>query len=203
MNELQEIVNRIDKADAILIGASNGLSITEGLHLFANNQALEEVFGDLKRKYGLQNILQGMMGRWPSEEEKWGYWSRLIERYCTEYKETQVMSDLKAIIGEKDYFVVTSNGECHFELCGFDEEKVFEVEGDWLHMQCAKPCHDTIYPSFEVAKELYKNLKDGKVPTHMLPRCPKCGGMMEPNFQVHSGFIPQEKISKELSRIFN
>ena len=40
----------IEDADAVLIGASNGLSITEGLHLFADNQAFEELFGDLKRK---------------------------------------------------------------------------------------------------------------------------------------------------------
>ena len=31
------IVEKIKGADAILIGASNGLSITEGLHLFAES----------------------------------------------------------------------------------------------------------------------------------------------------------------------
>ena len=36
------------------------------------------------------------------------------------------MEDLKAIVGDKDYFVVTSNGECHFELCGFAPEKIYE-----------------------------------------------------------------------------
>ena len=59
----------IEDADAVLIGASNGLSITEGLHLFADNQAFEELFGDLKRKYGLRCILQVMGARWPTEEE--------------------------------------------------------------------------------------------------------------------------------------
>lgn len=42
----------------------------------------------------------------------------------------RVMKDLKAIMGEKPYFVVTSNGECHFELCGFAPEKIYEVEVD-------------------------------------------------------------------------
>ena len=42
---------KIKEADAILIGASNGLSITEGLHLFADNEAFEKLFGDFKRKY--------------------------------------------------------------------------------------------------------------------------------------------------------
>ena len=57
MNEIKEIEERIREADAVLIGASNGLSITEGLHLFADNQAFEDLFGDLKKKYGLRCIL--------------------------------------------------------------------------------------------------------------------------------------------------
>ena len=98
MKELyQKITEHIEHADAILIGASNGLSITEGLHLFADDQAFEALFGDLKRKYGLRCILQGMMARWPTEEEKWGFWSRLIHRYCGRYRPTPVMEDLRAI----------------------------------------------------------------------------------------------------------
>ena len=175
MNDMQRIAEKIKNADAILIGASNGLSITEGIHLFADNQAFNDLFGDIKAKYGVRSILQGMMGRWPSEEEKWGYWSRLINHYCGDYKETKVMSDLKAIVGEKDYFIVTSNGERHFEMCGFEEEKIYEVEGDWLHMQCAHRCHDTIYSSFALIKEMAGQEVDGKIPTKMIPKCSKCG----------------------------
>ena len=67
MPDLKPIAAKIREADAILIGASNGLSITEGLHLFADNGAFERLFGDFKRKYGLRCILQGMMAGWPSE----------------------------------------------------------------------------------------------------------------------------------------
>ena len=82
MIDWKTIAGRIQEADAILIGASNGLSITEGLHLFAANAAFEGMFGDFKRKYGLGCILQGMMAGWPSEEEKWAFWARLIHHYC-------------------------------------------------------------------------------------------------------------------------
>ena len=36
MPDLKPIAEKIKEADAILIGTSNGLSITEGLHLFAD-----------------------------------------------------------------------------------------------------------------------------------------------------------------------
>ncbi len=101
MKHKEEIVNKIEEADAVLIGASNGLSITEGLHLFADNQAFEELFGDLKQKYGMRCILQGMGARWNSEEEKWGFWSRLVHHYCGEYQESQVMADLKKSLAKR------------------------------------------------------------------------------------------------------
>ena len=190
MRDMKKIAEKIKKADAILIGASNGLSITEGLNLFADDQAFEELFGDLKEKYALTCILHGMGARWPSEEEKWGFWSRLIHRYCGEYKETKVMSDLKAVIGGKDYFVVTSNGECHFEMCGFDPQKIYEIEGNWLTMQCETGCHQKLYPVLELAEKMAAEEREGKIPEELVPRCPKCGGPMKIHM-IGPDFVPQ------------
>lgn len=190
MIDWNRIAEKFKEADAILIGASNGLSITEGLHLFADNAAFDEVFGDFKRKYGLRCILQGMMARWPSEEEKWAFWARLIHHYCGQYRPTPVMHDLKAIVGEKDYFIVTSNGECHFEGCGFDPLNIYEIEGNWLTMQCARPCHDTRYPSLEVAERLSAAQQGTRIPAALVPRCPKCGGPMDIHMGAGQRMIP-------------
>lgn len=190
MQDLNPIAEKIREADAILIGASNGLSITEGLHLFADNGAFEKLFGDFKRKYGLRCLLQGMAAHWPSEEEKWAFWARLIHHYCGQYQPTPVMKDLKAIVGTKDFFVITSNGEGHFELCGFDPLKIYEMEGNWLTMQCARPCHDTRYPSLEVAEKLSAAEQGGRVPTELVPRCPRCGGPMDIHMGAGHRMIP-------------
>lgn len=186
---MRRIAEKIREADAILIGASNGLSIMEGLHLFADNAAFEELFGDFKRKYGLRCLLQGMMVQWPSEEEKWAFWARLIHHYCGQYRPTQVMEDLKAIVGDKDYFVVTSNGECHFELCGFAPDKIFEIEGNWLTMQCASRCHDTVYPCLQEAERMAAAERNGNIPFDLVPHCPVCGGPMQIHM-VGPNFIP-------------
>ena len=201
MHELSQIADKIKNSDAILIGASNGLSITEGLHLFADNQALEEVFGDFKRKYGVHSILHGMSARWPSEEEKWAFWSRLIHHYCVEYKASQVMKDLRAIVGNKNYFVITSNGECHFEMSGFAPENIYEVEGNWLTMQCSCACHDTLYPSLDMAEKMAAAEKNGRVPSDMVPHCPKCGGPMQIHLEVDRNFI-RENTGQERFQAF-
>jgi NAD-dependent SIR2 family protein deacetylase len=189
MRDFTEIAEKIRGADAILIGASNGLSITEGLHLFADNEAFEDLFGDLKRKYGLRCLLHGMSARWPSETEKWGFWSRLVHHYCSGYTATPIMRDLKAIIGEKDYFILTTNGECHFEMSGFASEKIYEVEGTWLTMQCAKACHNVIYPCLDQLERMAEAEKDGMIPAEFLPCCPRCGGIMEIHMDSGAHFI--------------
>ncbi len=203
MRELNKIADKIKNADAILVGASNGLSITEGLHLFADDQALEELFGDFKRNYGIRSILHGMSARWPSEEEKWAFWSRLIHHYCGEYKESQVMKDLKAIVGGKNYFVVTSNGECHFEMSGFAPENIYEVEGSWLTMQCSHACHDTLYPSLDIAEEMAAAEKNGKAPSDMVPHCPKCGGPMQIHLEVDRNFIRENTGQERFQEFLN
>lgn len=67
MEQLQIILKKIKQADAILIDASNGLSITEGIHLFADNTAWKKNFGDFREKYGLRCILQAMENNWQSD----------------------------------------------------------------------------------------------------------------------------------------
>ena len=190
MNQYEEIVSCIKNADAILVSASNGFSITEGLHLFAENQAFDELFGDIKHKYGIRNILQGSFINWPSEEEKWGYLSRLISHYSGSYTGSAVMDDLKTVIGNTPYFIVTSNGEGHFTLAGFDEERIYEIEGNWLTMQCAHACHNTLYKTMEHIKEMAASEKGGKVPTELVPHCPKCGSPMQIHVPLDEYFIP-------------
>lgn len=178
MERKQEIIEKIQNADAILIGASNGLSITEGLHLFANNQAFEEVFGDLKRRYGLRNILDGYFYPWKTAEERWGFLSRLIEHYSGSYQASETMQNLRKLVGEKPYFVVTSNAEGHFEMSGFDSDKVYEVEGNWIELRCSHKCHDDVYPAMEAVHKMAAQEKEGRVPFDVIPKCPKCGAVM-------------------------
>ena len=201
MTDWKQIAEKLNDADALLIGASNGLSITEGLNLFADDAAFESLFGDFKLKYGLTCILHGMGCRWPSEEEKWAFWSRLIQHYCLQYKPTQVMEDLRAIVGEKDYFIITSNGECHFEASGFSPQKIYEVEGTWLAMQCMRPCHKKLYPILDAVEEMAGAEQDGRIPSRLLPCCPHCGGPMSVHIAAGPGFI-EDSSARQRYRIF-
>ena len=149
VNVYQKIKQIISEADGVLIGASNGLSIAEGYHLFADDAWFREKMGDFREKYGIYCILQGMAVSYSSEEERWAYFSRIIKEKCLQDEPTQIMKDMYELVKEKDYFVVTSNGEDHFIPAGFEEERVFEMEGKLTEMRCTNGCCDEVYPDRE------------------------------------------------------
>ncbi|MDO4556663.1 MAG: NAD-dependent protein deacetylase, SIR2 family [Lachnospiraceae bacterium] len=203
MKEYLDIAEKIRNSDAVLVGASNGFSISEGLHLFADNQAFEEVFGDFKRKYGIRSILQGCFTQFPSEEEKWAFYSRLVNHYSGNYSGSANTDALKKMIGNKPYFMVTSNGENHFELAGFDPVNIFEIEGSWKDMQCENRCCDALYPAFELIKEMGEKEKDGKIPMQLVPKCPHCGGTMMLHWAGNNAFIPDTKAAKQFQKFID
>ncbi|WP_283584220.1 hypothetical protein [Limosilactobacillus difficilis] len=67
MSEFNDAKAVIDKADAILISASNGLSISEGYNIFANNDDFKKHFSAFQDQYGVQNIIQGAIGKLPAD----------------------------------------------------------------------------------------------------------------------------------------
>ena len=45
-------------------------------------------------------------------------------------------------------------------------------------MQCEQGCHDTLYPLIPLIPEMAASEKNMKIPSKLVPRCPKCGGTM-------------------------
>lgn len=129
MTEIQRAAQAIKDADALLIGASNGLSIAEGYHIFANNEMFRRQFGDFQQKYGIRSVIEGCFFHYPCEADRREFLHRLIQYWVTDYHPSQVMKDLLAVVGDKDYFILTSNADTHLELSGFASGKVFEIEG--------------------------------------------------------------------------
>ena len=83
------------------------------------------------------------------------------------------------MLKDKNYFIVTTNQDMQLHDL-FPESNISTIQGDWGFIQCKNCCHDAVYPNKEIIYKLYNNIKDCKVPNEMIPRCPKCGGLMEP-----------------------
>jgi len=142
MTEIQQAAEAIRDADALLIGASNGLSIAEDYHIFAHNEMFHRQFGDYWQRFGIRNVLEGCFYHYPHEDDRREFLRRLIGYWVTDYRPSQVMKDLLAVVGDKDYFILTSNADTHLELSGFAPSKVFEVEGTFEDMLHNRPMQD-------------------------------------------------------------
>ncbi|MEK4438939.1 Sir2 family NAD-dependent protein deacetylase [Paenibacillus sp. FSL K6-2862] len=190
MNEkYQKIINKIQDAKGIIIGASNGLSISEGVHIFANNKDFQTNFGDLSVKYGFHSIIEGCFYPFPSEPEKWAFFSRLYNYFLYNKQVSSVMKNLYELIKVKNYFVITSNIDDHFRQAGFAKERLFEIEGNCSNLQCSNSCHDQIYPGDEILSKMNQHQEDGKVPLDLIPCCPVCSGPMQVHVEVDRNFL--------------
>ena len=94
-----------------MIGASNGLSISESYNICADDESFHEIFGDLKRNHGLRCVLDGCFHAYPTEADRREFSDRLVKTWVDDYVPTQVMKDFRKIIADKPYFIITTNAD--------------------------------------------------------------------------------------------
>lgn len=190
--QFYKILAKIHEADNILIGASNGLSISEGIHIFADNEAFQENFGDFHEKYGFRSIIQGCFYPFPSEEGKWAFFSRMYDYFLYKGEASSVMKNLNELVKDKHFFLVTSNIDDHFRQAGFPIDRLFEIEGNCRNLQCSHGCHDQIYPGDEILSKMAQHQENGKVSPELIPKCPECSSPMKVHVEVDRNFLRGE-----------
>jgi NAD-dependent SIR2 family protein deacetylase len=119
----------------------------------------------------------------------WAFWSRniYVNRYVNPPK--PVYEDLFSLVKDKDYFVITTNVDHCFQKAGIDKSRLFWTQGDYGLFQCSVPCHKQTYDNEEIVKRMVNEQKDMKIPTELIPRCPKCGKPMTMNLRSDSTFV--------------
>lgn len=115
------------EADLIVIGASNGLDMAEGLNLFCADAYFRETYGDLAQTDGIGCILQGLTSPDANVRRRWA--ERFHQKEYLEYETTPLMNGLRHLTEHADTFVITCNVDGHFARAGFNEKRVLETEG--------------------------------------------------------------------------
>lgn len=115
------------EADLIVIGASNGLDMAEGLNIFSADAHFREAYGDLAQADGVGCILQGLASPDASVRRRWA--ERFHQREYREYEPGPLMNGLRRLTEHADTFVITCNIDGHFARAGFSEDRVLETEG--------------------------------------------------------------------------
>lgn len=185
--KLNKVRQAIQNAEAILIGGGAGLSTAAGLSY--SGERFASHFSDFISRYGLTDMYSAGFYPFGTQEEKWAYWSRHIKVNRYDPAPSQVYCDLLRLVKEKTYFVITTNVDAQFDKAGFASEKIFAVQGDYGKLQCATPCHQTLYDNEDMIRQMVSGQIDCHIPSHLIPKCPRCGGFMEPNLRKDQSFV--------------
>ena len=187
----EKLKQALSGADAVVIGAGAGLSTSAGF--IYSGERFEKYFSDFSEKYGFTDMYTGgfhVLGMEP--EIMWAYWSRYI--YINRYLDAPkpVYDDLFSLVKEKDYFVLTTNVDHCFQKSGFDKERLFYTQGDYGLFQCTEPCTQDTYDNEEMIRKMYEQQKDMRIPSELIPKCPKCGKPLTMNLRSDDKFVEDD-----------
>ena len=190
----ESLQNRIDKlhsliqaAECVIVGGGSGLSSAAGLTY--SGERFTANFGDFIKRYDLTDMYSAAFYPFKTQEEKWAYWSRHILLNRWQPPALPLYQTLFELVGDKYYFVITTNVDAQFYKAGFAQDRVFAVQGDYGKLQCAKGCQDTLYDSQNLVRRMVSEQKDCRVPSALVPKCPVCGGEMEVNIRKDLYFV--------------
>ena len=196
--ETEKIKSAIAASKAVVVGAGAGLSTSAGFTY--SGKRFHENFHDFEEKYGFRDMYSGGFYPYETPEEFWAYWSRYI--YINRYTEIPkpVYESLLQLLRGKEYFVITTNVDHCFQKSGFDKSRLFYTQGDYGLFQCSVPCHKKTYDNEETVLKMYREQKDMKIPSYLIPRCPVCGKFMSMNLRSDDTFVEDEGWKRAAAR---
>lgn len=195
MSEYDYRIKRIGKAlrdaDFVLIGGGAGLSAAAGIEY--NGESFRKSFAEYIARYGFTDLYTSSFYDFATGEELWAYWAKHIDFARFAPPAMPLYRDILKLVEGKNYFVVTTNVEAQFRKAGFDPNRLFEVQGDYAYLQCARKCHNRRYYSETPIKQMVVQTQQCRIPTGLVPHCPVCGGSMAVNVRKDEFFVQDEQ----------
>ena len=207
LEDIKLLKEKIENADAIVIGAGAGLSTSAGF--IYNGEIFKKYMFDFIKEYGITDFYSGGFYPFPTKEIMWAFWSRniYVNRYLDALKDTY--KKLLNIVKDKDYFVITTNVDHQFQKAGFDKKRLFYTQGDYGLFQSVNKDNKKTYDNEDIVykmlesqgfekneKGIYDILDEKKIsmsiPTELIPICPDDGSNMTLNLRADDNFVEDE-----------
>ena len=193
MSRLKAQIDRLGDlivgADAIVVGAGAGLSSAAG-HDYTGER-FRSIFADFEEKYGFHDCYSGGFHPYETLEEFWAFWSRniMLNRYSGA---TDLYKQLHDLLADRNFFVITTNVDHQFQLAGFPKDRLYYTQGDYGLLQCSKPCCQKTYDNEDLMRQMVALQRDMRVPSELVPQCPRCGAPMTTNLRCDDTFVQDE-----------
>lgn len=181
MNDIENVVARINDADAILIGAGSGMSNAAGMDFWYEASPLfMKYMRDFYQKYHFAGIFKAFYNRFESEEERWAYLLKMLKMVSTIPPQNRVYDYLKTIVKDKPYHIITTNQDMLFKKF-FPDEQVSEIQGSWGYFQSKNTATDKqLYPIDRYLDDLLPKIDNNRLPSELIPKSPVDGTPLIP-----------------------
>ncbi len=176
---LDRAADLIRDADALMITSGAGMGVDSGLPDFRGPNgfwASYPALGRARIDFEAAASPQHFRG---NPVQAWGFYGHRLQRYRDTVPSRAF--DLLFEWGRAKphgYFVNTSNVDGQFQKTGFSRDRICEIHGSMLSLQCMNACREDFWPAddFEpVVDEENCRL------VNALPTCPRCGALARPN----------------------
>lgn len=199
--QIRQATDLFEGAEAVLIGAGAGLSAAAGLTY--GGKRFTDHFSEFIEKYGsdyMRDMYSAGFYPFPSEEAKWGYWSKHAWVNRVEPEALPLYKIVYELVKEKPHFVLTTNVDHQFWKAGFSDENIFATQGDYGKIQCKKGCHPKTYDAIGLFEQMNRERKDCLIPSRLVPVCPVCGGPMAMHLRCDQYFVEDEHWNEAAGR---
>ena len=190
IENLEEIKQLINQAEAVLITAGAGMGVDSGLPDFRGNEGFWKAY-PIAEKLNL-SFTQLASPSWFYEDPFFA-WAFYGHRYNL-YKNTIPHDGFKMLLDfvkekNNNYFIYTSNVDGQFLKAGFDEERIYECHGSISYLQCLNSCTTKIWESditqFDIDMDEFLAAD--------IPVCKSCGDIARPNILMFGDWHWNEK----------
>lgn len=169
----------VEDAEAVLITAGAGMGVDSGLPDFRGNEGFWKAYPPYK-KLGHDFMEMASPARFVDAPELgWGFYGHRLSLY----RNTIPHDGFKRLLAYAEtrslgYGVYTSNVDGHFQAAGFANDRIAECHGSIHHLQCFRPCGNSIWGASDTVVDVDPETMRAGLP---LPTCPDCGALARPN----------------------
>lgn len=177
--DFQRAFDLLMTATGVLVTAGAGMGVDSGLPDFRGNQGFWKAYPALAEA-GLEFERIASPRSFVDDPRKaWGFYGHRLNLYrrTTPHAGFGILEAFGRSRPD-GYFVFTSNVDGHFQKAGFDLNRLCEVHGSLLRLQCFRPCCNEVWSAEDFQPEVDEARCELLSP---LPRCPNCGDIARPN----------------------
>lgn len=195
------LATALREADAVLVGVGAGMGAADGFTYVGSR--FTAAFPDFIEKYGWLDMFQASVHDFEDEAEEWAFFSRFVVLNGLDQPLGSSFVHLRDLLAGLNYHIITSNADNSFEVAQFPPERVYDAQGKYRLLQCARGCHAKRYPFDRLARQMVDAQEDMRVAEALIPRCPVCGGRMELNRRNHWDWMVEDEAFYAARKLYN